>query len=93
MTWDVKQQNKQNKKQIQLACDSPLYISRGVRLYVSKNIVFFCLKIFFNSTNRIVADEMPHYAAFHLGLHCLQKYSFSGFPNTKGKIKFLSIKL
>ena len=25
-----------------------------------------------------------HYAAFHLGLHCLQKYSFRGFPNTKG---------
>ena len=29
-------------------------------------------------------DEMQHYAAFHLGLHCLQKYSFRGFPNTKG---------
>ena len=28
---------------------------------------------------------MQHYAAFHLGLHCLQKYSFRGFPNTKGK--------
>ena len=23
------------------------------------------------------------YAAFHLGLHCLQKYLFRGFPNTK----------
>ena len=28
--------------------------------------------------------EMQHYAAFHMGLHCLQKYSFRGFPNTKG---------
>ena len=25
------------------------------------------------------------YAAFHLGLHWLQKYSFRGFSNTKGK--------
>ena len=29
-------------------------------------------------------DEMQHVAAFHLGLHCLQKYSFRGFTNTKG---------
>ena len=28
---------------------------------------------------------MQHYAAFHLWLHCLQKYLFSGFPNTKGQ--------
>ena len=27
---------------------------------------------------------MQHYAAFHLCLHCLQKYLFRGFPNTKG---------
>ena len=25
---------------------------------------------------------MQHYAAFHLGLHCLQKYSLRRFPNT-----------
>ena len=47
------------------------------------NIVFFCLKIFFTFTNCEDPDEMQHYAAFHLGLHCLQKYSFRGFPNTK----------
>ena len=29
-------------------------------------------------------DEMQHYAAFHLGLHFLQKYSFRGFPEYKG---------
>ena len=23
---------------------------------------------------------MQHYAAFHLGLHCLPKYPFKGFP-------------
>ena len=27
---------------------------------------------------------MQHYAAFHVHLHCLQKYSFRGFLNTKG---------
>ena len=35
-------------------------------------------------TNRVDPDEMQHYAAFYLGLHCLQKYSFRGFQNTKG---------
>ena len=29
-------------------------------------------------------DEMPHNAAFHLGLHCLQKYWFSGYQSFKG---------
>ena len=28
--------------------------------------------------------EMPHYAAFHLGLHSLPKYPFRGFCSTKG---------
>ena len=27
---------------------------------------------------------MPHSAAFHLGLHCLQKYSIRGFWSGKG---------
>ena len=51
---------------------------------VLKNIVFFCLKIFYTFTNRVDPDEMQHHAAFNLGLHCLQKYSFKGFANTKG---------
>ena len=49
-----------------------------------KNIVFFCLKIFFTFTKSVDPDEMQQYAVFHLGLCCLQKYSFRGFPNTKG---------
>ena len=44
----------------------------------------FCLKTFFTCTNSVAPDEMQHYAAFHLGLHCLQKYSFRGFPEYKG---------
>ena len=39
-------------------------------------IVFFCLKILFTFKNSVDPDEMQHYAAFHLGLHCLQKYRF-----------------
>ena len=29
------------------------------------------------------ADEMPHPAAFHLGLHCMPKYLFIGIQNEK----------
>ena len=28
--------------------------------------------------------SMFHYAAFHVGLHCLLKYSFKEFPSPKG---------
>ena len=50
----------------------------------------FGLKIFFTFTNSVDPAEMQHYAAFHLGIHCLQKYSFRGFPlrgfqNTMGQ--------
>ena len=34
------------------------------------------LKITFVLTNSVDPDEMPHYTAFHLGLHCLPKYMF-----------------
>ena len=61
-----------------------IHVSRGLKVINFKNIVFFCLKIFFTFTNSVDPDEMQHYAAFHLGLHCLQKYSFMGFWNTKG---------
>ena len=47
-------------------------------------MVFFCQKTFLTFTNSVGPDEMQHYAAFHQGLHCLQKNSFRGFPNTKG---------
>ena len=49
-----------------------------------KKILYFCLNVFFTFTNSVDTDEMQHYAAFHLGLHCLQKYSFRGFPEYKG---------
>ena len=43
-----------------------------------KILYYFCLKILFVFINSTEPDEMQHYAAFHLGLHCLQKYSFRG---------------
>ena len=52
---------------------------------MTKNITFFCLKIFFYLYS-VDPDEMQYYAAFHLGLHCLQKYSFRGFPKSKGQV-------
>ena len=55
----------------------------GVSGYNFKNIIFLCLKTFLTFTNSVDPDEMQHCAAFHLGLHCLKKYLFSGFPNTK----------
>ena len=35
-------------------------------------------------TNSADPDEMPPYAAFHLGLHCLPKYLFTGIQTEKG---------
>ena len=37
------------------------------------------LKVCFNLANSVDPDEMQHYAAFHLGHHCLHKYPFRGF--------------
>ena len=39
-----------------------------------KDIVFLSLMTKFVSVNSADPDEMPHYAAYHLGLHCLPKY-------------------
>ena len=41
---------------------------------------FFCVKIYFTFTNSADPDEIQHYAAFHLGLHCLQMYLFRVSP-------------
>ena len=64
--------------------DSPLYISRGVRFYSFQIILYSFSEDLFTITSSVEPDEMWHYAAFHLGLHSLQKYSFRGFRNTKG---------
>ena len=51
--------------------------------YNFKKLLYFLPEDIFTFTNSVDPDEMQHYAAFHLGLHCLPKYPFWGFPNTK----------
>ena len=43
-----------------------------------------CILMDSSFTNSVDPDEMQHYAALHLGLHCLHKYSFMEFPEYKG---------
>ena len=55
---------------------SILYIEGSqVIISIQKNL---SLKIDFALANSADPDEMLHYAAFHLGLHCLPKYQFWG---------------
>ena len=63
----------------------PFCILRGLRKFLNFNIhVFLLLKIDFILANNAGLDEMPHYAAFHLGLHCLPKYMSTGIQFDKG---------
>ena len=38
--------------------------------------LFISLKVVLILSNSEDPDEMQHYAAFHPGLHCLQKYMY-----------------
>ena len=58
--------------------------NEGSQVTILKNIVFPSLKIDLVLTKGIDPDEMPHYAAFHLGFHCLPKYQFRSFWSSKG---------
>ena len=50
-----------------------------------KNILYhFVERSFLDLPKSVDPDERQYYAAFHLGLHCLQKYSFRGFQYKKG---------
>ena len=46
--------------------------------------IYISLKIGFVLANGVDPDEMPHYVAFHLGLHCLSKYLFRVSGTHKG---------
>ena len=65
---------------------SIVYISRGHRLKFPDEIVcvFPFLKIAFVFANSVDPDEMPHYVAFHLALHCLPKYIFRSHWYSRG---------
>ena len=60
------------------------YIVKGQQF---QNIVFLSLQIDFVSVNLADLDEMPLYAAFHLGLHCLPKYPFRDFWSIRPTLK------
>ena len=62
---------------------SIVYIE-GSQFIISKRYCICSLKIDFVLANSADPDEMPHHAAFHLGLRCLPKYPFRGFRSTKG---------
>ena len=48
--------------------------------------VFQCLKMVFILANSADPNEMPHFAAFHLGLQCWSKCPFRSFQYSKGKM-------
>ena len=53
-----------------------------VHYFLKYNDVFMFLNVVLTLANSTDPDEMQHYAAFHLGLHCLPKYPFRGFQYT-----------
>ena len=59
-------------------------MKRNTLKYVAKKSQ--SLKIAFILANSTDSDEMPPYATFHLGLHCLPKYLFTGIQNEKDKL-------
>ena len=52
----------------------PIVYIEGSQAIISKNVIFLSLKIDSILANSADPDEMPPYAAFHLGLHGLPKY-------------------
>ena len=64
----------------------PILYFKGSQVKASKDYdVFLTLKVVLIIANSADPDEMQqHYAAFHLGLHCLPEYPFRGFQYTKG---------
>ena len=53
------------------------------QVIVLKNIVLLSEDLF-SLINSVDPDEIPHYTAFYLGLHCLLKSRLGGFPYTNG---------
>ena len=55
---------------------SIVYIEGSQVLIFFKKNPYFPLKIDFVLANSANPDKMPHYMAFHLGLHCSSKYPY-----------------
>ena len=62
---------------------------QGVTGFIFKNnVIYLSLKIDFVLANSADPNEMAHYVAFHLCLHCLLKYPFCGLNWSTKKIDF-----
>ena len=58
--------------------------TEGSQVIISRKYYISFSENRFALVNSADPVEMPHYAAFHLGLHSLTKYPFKGFWSTKG---------
>ena len=72
---------------ISILMDFPIF---GDRLSIELLILYFTgsrekfLNYLISLKTVQTVNEMPHHAAFHLGLHCLTKYLFADIQNEKG---------
>ena len=64
---------------------SIVYFKGSLVVFFLNYNVFLFLKVVLILANSAGPVEMWHYAAFHLGLHCLPKYPLRGFHYTKGR--------
>ena len=62
---------------------------KGSQVVIPNYNVFWSLGIVFTFTNSVDPDEMPHFAAFHLGFHCFSKYLFRSFQLYKGLFRVI----
>ena len=67
---------------------SNIYIEESEVIIYKRYSISFSDDQFFLA-NSSDPDEMPLNAAFHLGLHCLLKYAFSGFWSLKGLFELM----
>ena len=57
---------------------------KGSQVEFSKLDVLLSLNVVLILANSADPDEMQHYSAYNLCLHCLPKYPFRDFQFTKG---------
>ena len=67
-----------------ISMELPILYFMGSQVKISKLECVYVLKIVFVVANTVYPNKMLPYAAFHLGLHCVAKYLFTGIQNEKG---------
>ena len=63
-----------------ISMDLSILSFNGLQVEISKFQYISALKDVFILANSVDPVEMPLYAVFHLGLHCLTKHLFAGKP-------------